>query len=187
MIDVLKNYLVVLIVAVSQIVLFVLGNYGVLSGDQVQAIMATLATFSTWAALRMPAPLTRPPSRPPGPPAVAIVLGLALSTLGGCSSSLTNAKAEAMQARLAGNAGAATATPERCAGIDSARAWAGAGGKGFAALGGASGLSAVVVTDDPELAKALAISSASAAAIGVALIALSEDRAAAFVRECAAP
>jgi hypothetical protein len=112
--------------------------------------------------------------------AVALILLAAT----GCAGSLESAKREGLAARRVGATAAAQVDPDYCPGVDSARAWGGFGAKTTGILGGGAGLGSIVV-DDPQLRDGLAIGAVAAAAVSAGLIVFTENRDAAWARECA--
>lgn len=74
-------------------------------------------------------------------------------------------------------------TPERCAALDDRRVGYGAAAKGFAVLGGGSGL-ATLPMDDGAMRTGVAIAGLVSAGVAAGLVYASEGETAAHDREC---
>lgn len=109
---------------------------------------------------------------------------LTIAPLTGCAGSLESAKKEGVAARRVGATSEAQADKDYCRDVDNARGWGGLGAKTTGFLGGASGLGSLAVSDDSQLRDALVISAAGAAAISLGLVVWTENRDAAWAREC---
>ena len=107
--------------------------------------------------------------------------------LSGCSSTLTQAKADGAAMRAAGELGTEQPT-ERCDKLDSQRTTWGAVAKGAAAAAVVAGGSTIPVSsDDREAQVGLAITAGVAATTAAVAVYVEEQKTAAWVRECGTP
>lgn len=175
--DMLKNYLPVLVSLALQLGVFLLCNRGVITEDQAMMLMGTLGTVAPLVTLRM-----QPPSKGGGGGSAAVLFLLAFSTetvITGCAGSFEE---NSGIVRVGGSPDVAS----RCAELDDRHAIAGGIGKGAAVGAGAAGLATIPAKDKPDLQTGLAIGSVGLGVVSAGALFISDAASTSWARECSA-